>query len=153
MLLSKLRIGLAAKSVLVALVQAIVLTPPDKNFPPRILNRNVEGPIRGSALKTLLEESVEIVKEVYEKTKTEGEKVHLSFAHWRVFCRYSEVPSYETMLGVLLDVNEEYGTTISALREKCFIKAGIPVNPMLAQPTKGITEVLDRFSETGFTCE
>ena len=61
---SQLRIGLAAKSVLVALVQAVVLTPPDKNFPPRILDRRYEGPIRGNALKTLLDDSVEIVKEV-----------------------------------------------------------------------------------------
>lgn len=63
----KLRIGLAAKvipailtmtalflffkkkkivvgqSVLVAVVHAVVFTPPDSNFPPRILNRATEG--------------------------------------------------------------------------------------------------------------
>ncbi len=127
----KLRIGLAAKSVLVAMVHAIVLTPPDKSFPPRILNRAIEGPVRGAALKTLLEESVATVKEVY-----------------------SEVPSYETMLPVLLNTETiGYGETIASLREQCSIKPGIPVHPMLAQPTRGITEVLDRFSETGFTCE
>ena len=127
----KLRIGLAAKSVLVALVHAIVLTPPDANFPPQIRNRHFEGPIRGAALKQLLEDSVAIVKEVY-----------------------SEVPSYETMLPILLNTADiPYGETINQLRARCSILPGVPVHPMLAQPTKGITEVLDRFSETGFTCE
>ncbi len=76
----KLRIGLAAKSVLVAVVHALVLTPPDAAFPPRLVNRHREGDVRGPALKLLLEESVALVKEVY-----------------------SEVPSYEAMLPVLLN--------------------------------------------------
>lgn len=30
---------------------------------------------------------------------------------------------------------------------------GVPVKPMLAKPTLGITEVLDKFQDTEFTCE
>lgn len=127
----KLRIGLAAKSVLVAVVHALVLTPPDSAHPPRILNRYREGDVKGQALEQLLEESVATVKEVY-----------------------SEVPSYEAMLPVLLNTTDiAHGETIRELRVRCHIQPGVPVHPMLAQPTRGITEVLDRFSETGFTCE
>ena len=30
---------------------------------------------------------------------------------------------------------------------------GVPVKPMLAKPTVGISEVLDKFQDTEFTCE
>lgn len=30
---------------------------------------------------------------------------------------------------------------------------GVPIQPMLAKPTKGISEVLDKFSDSDFTCE
>lgn len=99
----KLRIGLAAKSVLVAVTHALVLTPPDAQFPPRIKNRHREGDVRGPALKALLDESVATVKEVY-----------------------SEVPSYEAMLPVLLNTtNVEYGQTIRELRERCQVRLGV----------------------------
>ncbi len=35
----------------------------------------------------------------------------------------------------------------------CCITNGLPVKPMLAKPTKGISEVLDRFTNIDFTCE
>lgn len=42
---------------------------------------------------------------------------------------------------------------ISNLRENCKLQPGVPLKPMLAKPTKSITEVLDRFEGKNFTCE
>ena len=59
----------------------------------------------------------------------------------------SELPSYEVIIPAML----EHG--IFNLREKCKLQPGIPLKPMLAKPTKSITEVLDRFEGKDFTCE
>lgn len=42
---------------------------------------------------------------------------------------------------------------IFQLREHCHLQPGVPLKPMLAKPTKAITEVLDRFEGQNFTCE
>lgn len=39
------------------------------------------------------------------------------------------------------------------LRDNCKLRPGVPLKPMLAKPTKAITEVLDRFEGQKFTCE
>uniref|UniRef100_A0A8C8SRI1 DNA ligase n=1 Tax=Pelusios castaneus TaxID=367368 RepID=A0A8C8SRI1_9SAUR len=62
----------------------------------------------------------------------------------QTFC---ELPSYDIIVPVLL----EHG--IESLPQHCKITPGIPLKPMLAQPTKGIGEVLKRFEEAAFTCE
>ena len=59
----------------------------------------------------------------------------------------SELPSYEAIIPAMLD----HG--ILNLRENCKLQPGVPLKPMLAKPTKSITEVLDRFEGKDFTCE
>jgi DNA ligase 1 len=44
-------------------------------------------------------------------------------------------------------------TGIFNLRDNCKLQPGVPLKPMLAKPTKSITEVLDRFEGKDFTCE
>lgn len=39
------------------------------------------------------------------------------------------------------------------LRDSCNLRPGVPLKPMLAKPTKSITEVLDRFEGKDFSCE
>ncbi|KAF6788178.1 DNA ligase [Colletotrichum sojae] len=60
---------------------------------------------------------------------------------------YSELPSYDVIIPAVV----EHG--IMNLREHCKLKPGVPLKPMLAKPTKAITEVLDRFENQTFTCE
>eukprot|EP01101_Sappina_pedata_P008919 TRINITY_DN504_c0_g1_i1.p1 TRINITY_DN504_c0_g1~~TRINITY_DN504_c0_g1_i1.p1 ORF type:complete len:872 (+),score=306.11 TRINITY_DN504_c0_g1_i1:292-2616(+) len=55
---------------------------------------------------------------------------------------YRELPNYDAIIPQLLLHN------IKDLHNYCYCSPGIPVQAMLAQPTKGIGEVLDRFSET-----
>ncbi|GAA6053890.1 hypothetical protein JCM3770_005319 [Rhodotorula araucariae] len=75
-------------------------------------------------LSAQLEEGAEIVKSVF-----------------------SEIPSYDLVIPALLDKG------VAHLHEACSLTPGIPLKPMLAKPTKAITEVLDRFEGKHFTCE
>ncbi|KAI5304107.1 hypothetical protein KEM56_006846 [Ascosphaera pollenicola] len=60
---------------------------------------------------------------------------------------YSELPSYEVIVPAMLE------NGIFKLPENCKLQPGVPLKPMLAHPTKSITEVLDRFEGKEFTCE
>lgn len=60
---------------------------------------------------------------------------------------FNEMPSYNVIIPAMLK------SGILNLRENCKLQPGLPLKPMLAKPTKAITEVLDRFEGRTFTCE
>ncbi|PWW77869.1 ATP-dependent DNA ligase [Tuber magnatum] len=60
---------------------------------------------------------------------------------------YSELPSYEIIIPAMM----EHG--VLNIKEHCKLQPGVPVKPMLAKPTKAISEVLNRFENQRFTCE
>ncbi|KAL2124041.1 hypothetical protein VTJ04DRAFT_406 [Mycothermus thermophilus] len=106
----KLRLGLAEKTVIVSLAQAMVAH---------------EAAQKGKVPSTAeMEKGEAILKTVY-----------------------SELPSYDVIIPAMV----EHG--IENLPEHCKLRPGVPLKPMLAKPTKAITEVLDRFEGQTFTCE
>ena len=106
----KMRLGLAEKTVLVALAQAMTFHEISKN-----------GKIPSTDQLAKGEETLKAV--------------------------FNELPSYEVVVPALLEGG------IFKLRETCNLQPGVPLKPMLAKPTKSITEVLDRFEGKDFTCE
>ncbi|KAL6013373.1 tRNA ligase, partial [Asimina triloba] len=60
---------------------------------------------------------------------------------------YSVLPVYDKLVSALLDVG------VWKLSEKCDFTLGVPIGPMLAKPTKGVSEILDKFQDMAFTCE
>ncbi|PKU64573.1 DNA ligase 1 [Dendrobium catenatum] len=111
LLQSKMRIGLAEKTVLVALGQASVYSEALKCATFKNYSQT-------------LEEAAKIIKQVY-----------------------SVLPDYGKIVPALLHVG------VLKLSEACNFSLGVPVGPMLAKPTKSVSEILDKFQGTEFTCE
>ena len=129
----KLRIGLAQSTVLVALAHALTMTIPATV---RVTNdgnekdENSEDPI----VEALMDKSLPVEKSL-EASANMIRKV------------YSEVPSFDALLDAALKV------PLVKLNTVCHFQPGIPVEPMLAKPTKSIQEVLKRLDGQEFTCE
>ncbi|XP_020094279.1 DNA ligase 1 [Ananas comosus] len=110
LLQSKMRIGLAEKTVLVALGQAAVYSDACPAPPVKI--------------QSPLEVAAKIIKQVY-----------------------SVLPDYDKIVPALLQEG------VWKLPEVCNFSLGVPVGPMLAKPTKAVSEILDKFQGLEFTCE
>ena len=121
------RIGCNKKTVLAALARAVVQTPP-------------KAP------------SSERSSKEYDMLKVLGQgrfDERVEFAHEQISKAYSELPNLNKIVEELLKSEN----AVDTLCETCKITPGTPLHPMLAQPTKGISEVLTRIGNRPFTCE
>ncbi|KAL6169159.1 ATP-dependent DNA ligase Cdc17 [Exserohilum turcicum] len=115
----------------------------------KFIVRTLEGKLRlGLAEKTVVVAVAQamIFHEMSLQGKTPSTE-DLGKAEAMLKTVYSELPSYEVIIPAMI----EHG--IMNLRENCRLQPGVPLKPMLAKPTKSITEVLDRFEGKDFTCE
>jgi DNA ligase-1 len=115
----------------------------------KFIVRTLEGKLRlGLAEKTVVVAVAQamIFHEMTQEGKTPS-TTDLAKAEAMLKTVYSELPSYEVIIPKMI----EHG--IMELRENCRLQPGVPLKPMLAKPTKSITEVLDRFEGKDFTCE
>ena len=125
----KLRLGLAEKTVLVSLAQAAVCH---------------EAELKGKLPSMSdMEKGEAMLKTVYRSVPS----LTRSQLSNMLLIRPSELPSYDVIIPAMLN----HG--ILRLPETCKLQPGVPLKPMLAKPTKAITEVLDRFEGQNFTCE
>jgi DNA ligase-1 len=126
MLQSKLRIGILIPTILEAIAYAFVLTKPSWN------KASPVGDIRNSPNPPSIE-------------RLNGELQSMLDAVKQAFC---EVPNFSLVTSALFA-----GHNGRTLHEVCHISLGIPVKPMLAKPSKGIPEVVQRLSGKRFTGE
>ncbi|BGP20443.1 ATP-dependent DNA ligase Cdc17 [Rhodosporidiobolus nylandii] len=124
----------------------------------KFLIRSLEGKLRiGLAEKTVLvslahaavtaEANARAKESGKAKRSREGFSRDLEEGAEIVKAVFSEIPSYDLVVPALLKDG------VKNLKEACSLTPGIPLKPMLAKPTKAITEVLDRFEGKQFTCE
>jgi len=128
----KLRIGLAQSTVLISLAHAVILSCPAPETDQNCDETIVKG----------LSEDCKIVKNTKKPIESRMESaVNI------VKKAYSEVCSFDKLVGSLIEF------PLHIIHTKCSFSPGLPVEPMLAKPTKSVQEVLKRLNGKMFTCE
>jgi len=120
------RIGICTPTVLEAIAHAFVLTPPVSD------RAALLGDIRKSTQPPSLNE-------------LDGRLQSMQDAVRQAYC---EVPNFDLVSKALFDGHD--GNTLASA---CHLTLGIPVKPMLAKPSKGIPEVVERLGNKRFTGE
>lgn len=60
---------------------------------------------------------------------------------------HSVIPVYDKIVPALITGG------VWNLSKTCSFTPGVPIGPMLSKPTKGVSEILDKFQDMEFTCE
>ncbi|GKB13159.1 DNA ligase 1, partial [Tanacetum coccineum] len=135
LLQTKLRIGLAEQTLLTALGHAIFYTEMHPSPP-----ANTDSPLEESpCLLEQYEAEILLLLVFWLLTMKEAAKI--------VKQVYSVIPVYDKIVPALLSGG------VWDLPKTCCFSPGVPVGPMLAKPTKGVSEILDKFQNMEFTCE
>lgn len=122
----------------------------------RYIMRSLSGKLRiGLAEQSLLVSLARafVVLENYVKKnkkfsmENEKHKSQVDSATEAVKAAYNRLPNYDILTSVLLEKG------IDGLEEGCQSMISVPLKPMLAQPSKGVEEVLKKFGDHKFTCE
>ena len=156
----KLRIGLAQSTVLVSVAHAFVLTPPEGVKAPEMKGEELEKLPEASRVlldgKKPLDEKVSGCERAFgciaaslvaANSLTRDPPRQLEAAVKVVKKAHSECSSAEKICDTLVT------TPLPLLHTVCHLTPGVPVEPMLAKPTKSVVEVLKRLDGHRFTCE
>ena len=111
--------------------------------------RSLQGKLRIGLAQQTVTQSLAHAVVLHAKTGKKGAELAdaLSEAFDVVKQVFSECPTFDQIVPALLEAG------IDGLQERCKFTPGVPVKPMLAKPTTGVSEVLKRFEEIEFTCE
>ncbi|KAG2182721.1 hypothetical protein INT44_005701 [Umbelopsis vinacea] len=117
----------------------------------KYLIRQLEGKLRiGLAEQTILSALAQAVvltnKKSSKLSESQREQAFTSAVE-TVKAVYNQLPCYDMIIPALLQYPME------ELQDHCKMTPGIPLKPMLAHPTKSLTDILDRFENRKFTCE
>lgn len=149
----RLGIGIKSAAVLDAMAMAFVMTPPD-------VDKNPTPPekLKDSLLEAQLSDDFsnffskyECISDVrHRKSPPTQDQLSASLQKMELAIRtaYSQVPNLFYVMYFLL-----IGSDADKLLKRCVICPGIPVLPMLAKPTKSLSEVLDAMAGEEFQAE
>lgn len=115
-----------------------------QNVESKYLVRSLEGKLRiGLAEKTVLislNQAFQLYDHAMGREPVEDGEECIKDA-------FSQVPNYQLIITAAL------ANGLGQLKNSVKITPGVPLKPMLAKPTKSVSEILDRFKGKTFTCE
>lgn len=146
--------GQAAQNKKVEKVQSLLVA--CRECEARYIVRSLSGKLRiGLAEQSLLVSLAKafVINEIYVKKdkqpnlESEKFKAQVDAAAEAVKAAYNRLPNYDILSNVLIEKG------IDGLEDGCQSTISVPLKPMLAQPSKGVEEVLKKFGDHKFTCE
>ena len=143
--------GLASQQKKVEKISSLLVSCRDTEA--RYLIRGLSGKLRIRLQEQTVLTSLAHAVCLYELEKSEKKvkgqelKEKLDLAVQRLKSVFCELPDYERVIPALL----EHG--LEELPKFCSLAPGIPLKPMLAQPTKGLSEIFKRVDQAAISCE